>query len=99
MKDRFETPLSSGYRDINVLFRDPKNGHIGEMQFHLESIFKVKDHAHELYEEARSIEAKAAIEGGRSLTAAESARIDELLEQQERMYTNAYYSHHMSRAK
>jgi hypothetical protein len=39
--DRFSKPLVSGYRDINIILR-LSNGHLAELQIHLEPIFKIK---------------------------------------------------------
>jgi len=59
VKDRISNPAPSGYRDMLALFRDPENGIIGEIQFHLCHILKVKDEEHKLYEIAQEIERKA----------------------------------------
>ncbi len=41
--DSFLTPCLGGYRDINVVFRDFSNGHLGEIQLNLNSIMNFKN--------------------------------------------------------
>jgi hypothetical protein len=87
VKNRFDKPTSSGYRDIVFNLRMP-NGHIVELQLHLKQIIEAKEEGHSLYEEQRTIEATASREG-RDLTASEVGRIQELEEEQRRLYGSA----------
>ncbi|MCB0368537.1 MAG: hypothetical protein H6620_08390 [Halobacteriovoraceae bacterium] len=41
--DNFLTPCLGGYRDLNVIFRDFANGHLGEIQFNIHSIMEFKN--------------------------------------------------------
>jgi hypothetical protein len=88
MKDRFAKPLPSGYRDV-LLNVEMKNGHVVEMQLHLKSILEVKGGiGHKLYEQERSILAKAKQEN-RPMTAAELTRMQELQAEAKRHYDEA----------
>jgi hypothetical protein len=75
IKDRFQSPTKSGYRDM-LLNLKASNGHVVEMQLHVEQILAVKNgEGHKLYEETRSIEAKAELEN-RALTEPEKNQVD-----------------------
>jgi hypothetical protein len=88
VKDRFENPVN-GYRDMLVNV-EMSNGHIVEVQLHLRSVMEVKNGAgHKLYEESRSIYAKAKMEG-RELTPQEQATVTRLEQQQKQLYDDAY---------
>jgi len=88
VKDRLTAPGPDGYRDVLVNLEMP-NGHIVEMQLHLDSVLRVKDSVgHALYSEVREIEA-AAVRANRPLTAAELQRIREATEQARRLYDQA----------
>jgi len=88
LKDRFEKPVN-GYRDV-LMNVETSNGHIVEMQLHLESILKVKDGmGHALYEQERSILAEIA-SAGRPPTAAENARLAEIRKKAKALYDDAY---------
>ena len=88
IKDRFRVPTPEGYRDIMLNVKMP-NGHIVEMQLHLEQILAVKNGiGHTLYEEIRTIRAVAAAEG-RALTAAELARIEDIVAKSRAAYEAA----------
>ncbi|MBX3187551.1 MAG: hypothetical protein KF819_11075 [Labilithrix sp.] len=88
VKDRFKAPTPEGYRDIMLNARMP-NGHIVEIQLHLEQILTVKSGAgHAFYEQIRGVKALAAQEG-RALTAAEVAKIDELAAKSRAAYEEA----------
>ena len=41
--DNFLTPCLGGYRDINIIFRDFSNGHLGEIQLNIHSIMEFKN--------------------------------------------------------
>lgn len=81
-KNRFETPTVGGYRDLNLSFVAP-NGCVCEVQINLESMMSLKKVLHAVYEDVRNIEAAAS---GRSLTAAEAARIQTLNDQMKVAY-------------
>ncbi|MCS6911720.1 MAG: hypothetical protein NZ890_00590, partial [Myxococcota bacterium] len=89
-KDRFKEP-ASGYRDILLNVEMP-NGHIVEVQLHLKSILEVKNgEGHHLYEQIRSIEAKAKTEQ-RALTPEEAQTVAQLKERMQRLYDEAFAS-------
>jgi hypothetical protein len=88
VKDRFEKPVN-GYRDMLVNL-EMSNGHIVEVQLHVRSVMEVKNGAgHKLYEESRSIYAKAKTEN-RPLTAQEAETAGRLEQQQKQLYDDAY---------
>ena len=62
IKDRIWAPTPSGYIDILALFKDPVNGIVGEVQFHLCHILRAKEKAHEIYERIQKIQRKAFIQ-------------------------------------
>jgi len=88
VKDRFQNPAPSGYRDINILFEDSENGVIGEIQFHLCHIADVKEQEHKIYEVIRSIEAKAKNEL-RKLSPEEQLEINNLRLNSNQLYDDA----------
>ncbi|NEW57574.1 hypothetical protein GV794_18205 [Nocardia cyriacigeorgica] len=69
--DRFNEPVGSGYRDLQMKVRMP-NGHIAELRLHLSHIDEVADYEHALYEGRRDLKALAESEG-RDPTPNESA--------------------------
>ncbi|WP_249359477.1 toxin glutamine deamidase domain-containing protein [Nocardia cyriacigeorgica] len=69
--DRFNEPVGSGYRDLQMKVRMP-NGHIAELRLHLSHIDEVANYEHALYEGRRDLKALAESEG-RELTPNESA--------------------------
>ena len=88
-KNRFAEPTLAGYRDI-LLNVSLSNGHIAELQLHLQQIMDVKNGVgHKLYEEVRSIE-RAAKEAARALTPEEAAKVDQLLEESRIHYDAAF---------
>ncbi len=88
IKDRFSKPTSAGYRDILLTVR-MSNGHVCEVQLHLEQILAVKGgEGHHLYEIIRSIEATAAKEG-RALTKPELDKIEWANGESRRLYNEA----------
>ncbi|MFN7365339.1 MAG: hypothetical protein ACK5TR_05290 [Alphaproteobacteria bacterium] len=91
VKDRFSNPLAVGYRDILMLFEDPENGVIGEIQFHLCHIIKIKDDEHKAYEVVRSLQAEAAT-NGRSLTQEEQEMISDIETKSKFVYSKAFFS-------
>lgn len=44
---------SSAYKGINSFWRDPRTGHVFEMQFHTRDSFAAKTDTHDIYEQAR----------------------------------------------
>jgi hypothetical protein len=90
VKDRFAKPVN-GYRDI-LLNIEMGNGHVVEMQLHLRAILKAKNGpAHALYEQARTIKARARAEG-RALTRQERLEIVELDNRARTLYEEAFHS-------
>ncbi|MFN3201566.1 MAG: hypothetical protein ACE366_24400 [Bradymonadia bacterium] len=88
LKDRFANPTDQGYRDILLNVR-MSNGHVVEIQLHMKQIIEVKSGAgHKLYEDIRTIEAKAKAEN-RPLTPEELARIEDLNAQSRAVYDDA----------
>jgi len=88
-KDRFAKPTPAGYRDI-LLNVKLSNGHIAELQLHLQQIMDVKNGVgHKLYEEVRLIE-RAAKEAARALTPEETAKVDKILEESRVHYDAAF---------
>ncbi len=55
IKDRFKTPQPSGYRDIMMNVK-MSNGHVVEIQLHLNSILEAKKLETDLYTEIRTIQ-------------------------------------------
>ena len=88
LNDRFLRPTAEGYRDIITNVRMP-NGHVAELQLHVKGITKAKDASHALYEQQRTILAKAKT-AGRDLTKAEMTTVRGLVEQQQVAYGRAF---------
>lgn len=88
IKDRIQQPLN-GYRDI-LMNIEMKNGHIVEFRLHLKDMDKVADGVgHKLYEEVRSIKAKAEIEN-RKLNITEFNKIKKLENASLKLYDKAW---------
>ena len=88
IKDRFVKPTSAGYRDILLTVR-MSNGHVCEVQLHLEQILAVKGgEGHKLYEIIREIEGKA-LKEGRALTPDEIAKIEWANGESRKLYNEA----------
>jgi|GEM_PF-3223801 len=87
-KDRFLKPKESGYSDIlmNVKL---SNEHIGEIRLEVRPINKTAKIEHLVYEEKRSIEA-VAIQENRPLSSNEFAVIENLKEQSQLLYREAW---------
>lgn len=87
--NRIATPLPSGYRDMNTLWRGP-NGVIVELQFNTKEMIKAKEtEGHPIYEKERVILEKAASEG-RSLTIEEDREVKALDKKMRRIYDAAW---------
>ena len=87
-KDRFAKP-ASGYRDIlyNI---EASNGHVVELQLQLRAVQEVKSGSgHKLYDQIRTIEAKAKIEG-RELTDEEKRTVASLQSKMKSEYDAAF---------
>jgi hypothetical protein len=88
MKDRFQQP-ADGYRDMLFNVEMP-NGHVCELQLHLDAIQRVKSGAgHKLYEQIRAIEARVKVER-RDFTPEETKHVMDLKEQMKNAYDAAY---------
>lgn len=88
-KNRFAKPTDVGYRDLMFNVRYP-NGHVGEIQINLKDMIRAKEKGHKFYETVRSIEAKASVEGKRTLTVEEQAEVDAANSAQLQLYNNAW---------
>jgi hypothetical protein len=91
VKDRFKTPVN-GYRDV-LMNIEMKNGHIVELQLHLQAIIDVKSkgEGHHLYDKIRKIEGAASGEK-RPLTAEETAERDKHAAEMKLLYDAAFES-------
>ncbi|MES9539352.1 ADP-ribosyltransferase [Actinomadura sp. NPDC000600] len=78
VKDRMQSPVPSGYRDVQLTIRMP-NGHIGELRLHLRSIDDVASYEHSLYEVRRDLPNVAEAQN-RTVTPEELA-LDEAIKQ------------------
>lgn len=88
-KNRFVEATPAGYRDI-LLNVKLSNGHVAELQLHLQQILDVKSGVgHKLYEEIRTLQAEAE-QAKRQLTAEEQAKVEELLKQSKEHYDAAF---------
>lgn len=87
IQDRFLDPKNDGYRDM--LLNLEVNGHVAELQLHLEDVVEVKEGpGHELYEQKREIWEQAS-DDGRQLTKEEEQRVQKLDEQMREHYNEA----------
>jgi hypothetical protein len=88
--DRFANPTPGGYRDclLNVTY---PNGHVGEIQIHTKAMLIAKElgGGHKLYEQQRSIDAKAKLEH-REKTHEEMKEIDRLNVESHKLYDAAW---------
>lgn len=88
-KDRFKKP-TAGYRDILMNVKLP-NGHVGELQLHLKPMLKTKQEVgHKLYEQARSISAKAKQEGRDKMNDEEEKQFQALTKAMEDTYNHVW---------
>ncbi|MET8280230.1 toxin glutamine deamidase domain-containing protein [Micromonospora sp. NPDC005174] len=88
--DRFITPMSSGYRDVQLVLRT-RNGHLAEFRLHLAALDAVAVWEHALYEVRRDIDALARLEG-RDLTGREAAIADGILRREQQLFWEALQS-------
>ncbi|MEU4470182.1 toxin glutamine deamidase domain-containing protein [Micromonospora sp. NPDC023888] len=89
-EDRFVTPMSSGYRDVQMVLR-MRNGHLAEFRLHLAALDAVAAWEHVLYEVRRDVEALAEAEG-RPLTPRERAITDGVRLREQRLFWQALQS-------
>jgi len=89
VKDRFQKPLPSGYRDIQLILVDLASNHLTELQINIHSVHEIKEtQGHVLYEQMRSIEDRADIEQ-RTLNADEIRELNELNSISRNLYNEA----------
>ncbi|MEU7608771.1 toxin glutamine deamidase domain-containing protein [Micromonospora sp. NPDC049204] len=89
-EDRFVTPMSSGYRDVQMVLRT-RNGHLAEFRLHLAALDAVAKWEHVLYEVRRDMEALAEAKG-RPLTLRERAITDGVRLREQRLFWQALQS-------
>jgi hypothetical protein len=88
--NRFENPLPSGYRDMSVTVRSPE-GMTAEVQINTKAMIRAKEGpGHKLYERARAIEGKAAVEK-RKMTDEETAEFERLQGEMAGHYNGAWH--------
>ncbi|MFI6233707.1 toxin glutamine deamidase domain-containing protein [Micromonospora sp. NPDC050784] len=89
-EDRFVAPMSSGYRDVQIVLR-MRNGHLAEFRLHLAALDAVAVWEHVLYEVRRDVEALAE-EEGRALTPRERAITDGIRLREQQLFWTALQS-------
>ncbi|MFG3642378.1 toxin glutamine deamidase domain-containing protein [Micromonospora sp. NPDC047762] len=89
-EDRFVSPMSSGYRDVQIVLR-MRNGHLAEFRLHLAALDAVAVWEHVLYEVRRDVEALAE-EEGRALTPRERAITDGIRLREQQLFWTALQS-------
>ncbi|MDG4808008.1 toxin glutamine deamidase domain-containing protein [Micromonospora sp. WMMD1120] len=89
-EDRFVSPMSSGYRDVQFVLRT-RNGHLAEFRLHLAALDAVAVWEHVLYEVRRDVEALAEAEG-RALTRRERAITDGIRLREQKLFWEALQS-------
>ncbi|RQW97489.1 toxin glutamine deamidase domain-containing protein [Micromonospora inaquosa] len=89
-EDRFVSPMSSGYRDVQIVLR-MRNGHLAEFRLHLAALDAVAVWEHVLYEVRRDVEALAA-EESRALTPRERAITDGIRLREQQLFWTALQS-------
>ncbi len=90
VKNRFKTPVASGYRDLSVLVRLPKSEMVAEVQVHLRDIATIKSgEEHDIYEKIQMMERQAAVQE-RQLNELESAQIARLRQRSQDLYQEAW---------
>lgn len=89
VKNRFEKPTPSGYRDIMMNITLP-NGHIAEVQINTKAMVSAKERVgHPLYAQERELVGQINVEK-RKPTKEEANRIKQLQEAQNEVYLNAF---------
>ena len=90
VKNRFNKPGPSGYRDLSLLVRLPESKIVAEVQLHLEAFSAIKNGPeHTNYEQIQTIERKQIIEK-RALNDIEQATIAKLRTHSKKMYHRAW---------
>lgn len=93
VKNRFDVPAASGYRDIKLLVRLNHSGLIAEIQLHLAEIAAIKNgEEHDIYEKIQHIE-RLAIAEKRPLNDIENMKIKRLQQQSQALYQQAWLSY------
>jgi hypothetical protein len=88
-KNNYETPMKTGYRDINLVYKSP-NGFPMEIQVNTKEMLKAKQgDGHKYYEEIRTIEDKLKTEK-RLATSDEAKRLSNLYDASQKLYNAAY---------
>ncbi|KJG16484.1 nucleotidyltransferase family protein [Photobacterium angustum] len=96
VKNRFDTPAVSGYRDIKVLVRLSNSGLIAEIQLHLEAIAEIKNgEEHDIYEAIQKIE-RISIIKRRPLDDIEKMQIKRLQNKSQALYAKAWQTYTQS---
>ena len=79
VSDNFFSPYPEGYRDVNIVFKDPVNNHLGEIQINTKANQDYKNkRGYKIFDSMRTIKAKAHLEK-RELTSQEREEIDNLI--------------------
>ena len=90
VKNRFNEPVRSGYRDLSLLVMLPKTKMIAEIQIHLSEISKIKSGAeHDVYEIIQKIERLAHAEN-RPLSKIEESQIAKARNESRILYEKAW---------
>ena len=90
VKNRFNSPTKSGYRDLSTTIRLPNTGILAEVQIHLREISKVKSGSeHDVYEIIQGLERNAKLEN-RALSKFEISQIESAREQSRNLYHQAW---------
>ncbi|MGF1682084.1 phosphoribosylglycinamide formyltransferase [Photobacterium minamisatsumaniensis] len=93
VKNRFKHPAPSGYRDLKMLIQLPQSNLIAEVQLHLDSIAEIKSGPeHKIYEQIQQTE-RLSLAQNRALNDIETARINVLRKQTQKMYQDAWYQY------
>ncbi|MGK5442954.1 toxin glutamine deamidase domain-containing protein [Micromonospora sp. URMC 105] len=85
--DRFISPQSSGYRDVQMMLRTA-NGHVAEFRLHLAALDEVAAWEHALYKVRRDLKA-VADQAGRRMTPMEFALRNGILKQERQYFWTA----------
>lgn len=89
VQDNFQTPYPENYRDINVVFRDRENGHLGEIQINTRALIEYKNKkGHDLFDEIRNIKAQV-FQEGRTLSREEQEYVNKVTQESKNGYDNA----------
>ena len=92
--DHYEIPFPEMYRDINIVFEDPVNGHIGEIQINSKEMTKFKnENGHVLFDQIRIIKAREKLEK-RNLSDDEIKQLEELSLMSKEGYNKAFEMSH-----